>query len=392
MTAGGPLPDFVWELVQQLRRRNIAVGIDDLMALREALQAGFGTQSPTALRELLVLLWAKSPTEAAIIRAQFDQADLDDWELTQPPLPDEAAPDAAVRAGGTGTVTSRPSEVGPPQQERRVVTQPVSSFPTLSSRASKGISRYNLVPQYPVTQRTVAQTWRRLRRPVRSGPPVELDVDATIERRFQRGVATPPVILPRRRNVAKLMLLADRKGSMTPYHGFIDEVLAAITRQSSLAQVWVWYFHDVPAEGAPLAPLERAGEGLAPVLDEVLADIRPNEEGFVYTDPELLDPKPLVGAMAVLGPDIGVTVISDAGAARGHYDAVRVLDALAFARAVQSRRSRLVWLNPAPARRWRHSTAEQIARHLPMYEIDALGMHRAVDVLRGRPSHVERPL
>jgi uncharacterized protein with von Willebrand factor type A (vWA) domain len=392
MTPVGPLPEFVWELVQQLRRRQIAVGIDDLMALREALQAGFGTQSPTALRELLVLLWAKSPAEAAIVRAQFDQADLDEWDLAQPSPPDEAGSDDAVRASGTGTITSGSAGVGPPQPERRAVTQPVSSFPALPGWAGKGFSGHNLVPQYPVTQRTVAQTWRRLRRPVRSGPPVELDVDATIERRFQRGVATPPVVMPRRRNVAKLMLLVDRKGSMTPYHGFIDEVLTAITRQSSLAHVWVWYFHDVPAEGAPLAPLEAAGDGLAPVLDEALADIHPYDEGFVYTDPELVDPKPLDEAMTVLGPDVGVTVISDAGAARGHYDAVRLLDTLAFARAVRSRRSRLVWLNPTPALRWRHSTAEQIARHLPMSEIDAMGMHRAVNVLRGHPPQVERPL
>jgi hypothetical protein len=188
------------------------------------------------------------------------------------------------------------------------------------------------------------------------------------------------------------MLLVDRKGSMTPYHRFIDEVVAAMTSQSSLAQVWVWYFHDVPAEGAPLSPLDRAEGGLAPVLDEVLTDIDPYDGGFVFTDPELADPEPLADAMAVLGPDVGVTVISDAGAARGRYDAVRLLDTLAFARAVRSRRSRLVWLNPAPARRWRYSTAEQIARHLPMSEIDAMGMHRAVDVLRGHPPQVERPL
>jgi uncharacterized protein len=78
--------------------------------------------------------------------------------------------------------------------------------------------------------------------------------------------------------------------------------------------------------------------------------------------------------------------------AQGRYDAVRLLDTLAFAQAVRSRRSRLVWLNPAPTRRWRHSTAGQIARHLPMSEIDAMGMHRAVDVLRGHPPQVERPL
>ncbi|KAB8319444.1 hypothetical protein SD81_011300 [Tolypothrix campylonemoides VB511288] len=37
--------------------------------------------------------------------------------------------------------------------------------------------RFIFVPQFPLTYREVAQAWRRLRRPVRVGPPTELDVE-----------------------------------------------------------------------------------------------------------------------------------------------------------------------------------------------------------------------
>ncbi|SFP85592.1 hypothetical protein SAMN05660464_4471 [Geodermatophilus dictyosporus] len=387
------MPDFLWQLVLQLRRRQIAIGVDDLDCLRQALGAGFGLSSREALRELLVALWAKSVEDQTVIRAQFEQLPMEGWDAAKAiagptdTVPETGldAPDSAATPTHGATVASEPS-VAP------AVTRPVDAFPILPRRLGAAGVRYNLAPRYPLSERDVAQTWRRLRHPVRLGPPVELDAEETVRRRLDSGVATPPVERPRRRNAAKLLLLVDRQGSMTPFHGFVDHVVRAIRRQGTLAETAVWYFHDTPTEGAELAPLAHVRDSLVPVLDAVLHKIEPNEQGFVYRDPDLSNPVEVAEPLTTLGPDIGAALISDAGAARGRYDPVRLVECLAFVRAVRLRRSRVVWLNPVPVTRWPPSTAAQLARHVPMAPLDVTGMHRAVDVLRGRPVSLERPL
>jgi uncharacterized protein with von Willebrand factor type A (vWA) domain len=75
-------------------------------------------------------------------------------------------------------------------------------------------------------------------------------------------------LVPRRRNSARLLLLVDRQGSMTPLHGFIDEVCAAIQQSGKLANVAQFYIHDVPAEGADETILEKLPDHqLFPTLD-----------------------------------------------------------------------------------------------------------------------------
>src|SRR5215510_984110 len=77
-------PAFLWELLQQLRRRRFLLGLDDYHALREALRVGFGWSSRQALCDLCVALWAKTALEAETVRtlfAQIEQQDLPNWDL-----------------------------------------------------------------------------------------------------------------------------------------------------------------------------------------------------------------------------------------------------------------------------------------------------------------------
>jgi uncharacterized protein len=104
----------------------------------------------------------------------------------------------------------------------------------------------------------------------------------------------------------------------------------------------------------------------------------------------LLTPCLLADIVIGTGPDTAVVVVSDAGAARGSMDPARNLAAVAFVRALYERRQRVVWLNPMPAELWAGSSAAQLARHVPMFALDRPGLHRAVDVLRGRPVALDR--
>jgi uncharacterized protein len=391
MTDGG-LPPFLLEIVRQLRRRRLQVGVGDCHALRCALTAGFGLSSTNALRELCVALWAKSPVEAEIVRATFARVAVPDWELRE-----------MAEAAGAPEVTDGPSQPGPSEdqppadeQEKNGAEAPraepvrdLGSAPPATGVRDRGLV---LIPQYPLTAREIAQAWRRLRRPVRSGPAVELDVAATVDQRSRRGVPTPPVLVPRRRNAASLLLLIDRHGSMTPFHGYVNHVVTAIRDAGRIDDMTAVYYHDVPVGNSDRSALDQLADPFRPDLDPVLPLVPPMRDGRVYADPELTSPRSLTHVLAQLAAGTSALVISDAGAARRHFDTVRLLDTVATLKAIMASADAIAWLNPVPREQWQRSTAGQIARYVPMHPITRQGLYQAVDVLRGRPGQVEHPL
>jgi uncharacterized protein with von Willebrand factor type A (vWA) domain len=389
------LPAFLADIVTHLRRRRVQVGLDDLRDLRSALRAGFGLASTTELRDLCVALWATSADEAQIIRAAFASVDgIPEWS-TEPAV--EAEPAVPGSPGDPGK--SRPESASPlaapgpadePMRTSAVQTGKSGLGPPPSGVTDR---RLVLVPQYPLAGREVAQAWRHLRRPVRSGPPAELDVAATIRERTRRGVATPPVVVPRRRNAVQVLLLLDRNGSMSPFHGYVDYVAGAIRETGRIDSVLTAYFHDVPGEHSDRSVL--ADALFRANLDPALPEIGALREGRVYDDPSLTAPRPLSDMLGQITAATGVLVISDAGAARGKFDLVRLMDTVALLKAVgavESGSSGVAWLNPVPAGKWRRTTAAAIARHVPMYPITRVGLDQAVDALRGRPVTLARPL
>jgi uncharacterized protein with von Willebrand factor type A (vWA) domain len=384
-------PQFLWTLFEQLRRRRLPLGIEDYVALRSALRAGFGLSSRDALRDLCVRLWAKSLQEAEVVQALFERSNLDGWDVPT--------------TGGHAAVEPGPLNASPvgsqPTQEPSLAAKPrtppgttgIAGLPALPSPVETiSDRRFVLTPQFPLTRREIAQAWRRLRRPVRSGPPTELDVDATIARRSSSGVATPLVLVPRRRNTARLLLLIDRQGSMAPYHGYTEHVRDAIQSAGRLERVSLFYFHNVPVKGADRTLIESITDRLSSTLDAVLSSIEPLTEGHVYEDQELVNPRPLKAVLDNVGPATAGVVISDAGAARGTYSPLRLLDTVAFLKAMRLQTAYFVWLNPVPTSDWPSTTAAQLARHVPMFPLDREGIDRAVNVLRGHPAVVERPL
>jgi uncharacterized protein with von Willebrand factor type A (vWA) domain len=83
-------------------------------------------------------------------------------------------------------------------------------------------------------------------------------------------------------------------------------------------------------------------------------------------------------------------IISDAGAARGHYSPQRVRDTAEFTRrAAREWQFRpIVWINPMSHRRWTGTSAGALARqsHLSVLALDKQSLIRAMDVLRGERS------
>jgi len=394
---------FVWTLFQQLRRRDFALGPAEYWLLRKTLRAGFGWSSRKELREVCAALWAKSPEERAVVAALFDQHMAADWTLEQArdiPEPKGSVAGAGGRAGESQPVAPEGIEAVSltgqrPEAEIAVVPATTSTgrLPPLGLGEMPSMPhKYIFLPQFPVSFRSVAQTWRRLRSPVREGPATELDVEATVQKRSRTGVVSAPVLRARRRNRAQLLLLVDRQGSMAPFHAYVDQVCQTISQAGRLRQVAMFYFHDTPLEGADPAILERLTGGLFSSLDSVLAEIPELTVGDLFVDKKLTDPIPARSVLSDHARGAAVVIIGDAGAARGKYEMLRLLDTVAFLKGLKGFTHRTVWLNPLPSVAWAKSSAAQIARYLPMFPMDNEGMHRAVNVLRGHLYPVEKPL
>lgn len=384
MTGKDPpaIPGFLERIIRQLRRRGLQLGIDDCLAVRQALACDFGWSDSGCLSELCVALWAKSPGDAEVIRGAFSASDVPVWR-SRGPVPEEETADAEP---SSATATPRTAAL---RLEPAVKKMAGLSPPPGSGQVDKSLV---LVPQYPLGERDIAQAWRRLRRPVRTGPRTEADVDGTIREITRTGVATPPVLVAPRRNTARVLLMVDRQGSMTPYHGLVDYTCRAIERCGRLDSLTVAYFHDTPGTLPDRSILGRLSDPFDPRLDPILPAIPKLTGGRVYDDRDLTEPRDLAELLDGVTASTSVAVMSDGGACRGRIDTVRLLDTIALLKALSAVSHATVWLNPAPAWLWQATTAEQIARHVPMFPWTRQGFYQAVSVLKSRPSRVQRPV
>ena len=399
MPDGNPV-ELLRELFDQLRRRRFPLGPSDIGALRNALSAGFGWGSRDDLRDLVVALWAKSTREAAVVGALFTRLP---WPAnwTREVVGHSAAtvkPTAAHEPIAPLVVAEMPggvAHVGEPKTEAAPVTRSVGAVPPLSLGDIKvdRDQRLIFVEQFPLTHREIAQAFRRLRRPLRFGPPVELDVSATVAQRTRVGVPVAPVLLPARRNTSHLLLFVDVEGSMAPYSPFMTAFCDAVREAGWLQRTHTFYFHDLPlcdSDSSLLDDLESTE--FFPVLDPLLGRIEPLANAEVFLDEDLTQPASLGGILAGAEAGTVALVVSDAGAVRGRSDLLRLLNSIAFVKTLRAKLRAIAWLNPVPQPLWANTNASQLARHLPMYPLDRFGIHHAVNTLRGQPYQLERPL
>lgn len=206
---------------------------------------------------------------------------------------------------------------------------------------------------FPMTSRQMQQSWRYLRRLVREGPPVELDVAATIRQVSCDGMLLQPILRARRVNRNELLLLVDQDGSMVPFHSLSERLAKTAISGGRLASTGIYYFHNCPSEYLYHDPYHQEAEAISDVLAEVHSE---------YT---------------------GVLIFSDAGAARGAFNQQRLDLTIDFLEQLRGQLRYVAWLNPMSRDRW-DGTASEISKHVPMFELSHQGLNQAIDVLRGK--------
>ncbi|MDY6783722.1 MAG: hypothetical protein SW833_14470 [Cyanobacteriota bacterium] len=358
------------DIFNSLRQRHgLPLGVDEYLAVLRSLQAGYSMGSRQDVEQLCCLVWAKTEEEHRLVRRLCQQM----WRHSPAKSGSmenrlseaaEPSPPSSPSAKLEDSSAEMPEMETPPADEPSewetqpsLTPEPVQAVQAVrSSRRDRELKRprHSLRTEYfPVTKRQMKQCWRYLRRPVREGVPTELNVEATVAKMGREGIFLEPVLMSPRTNRTDLVLTIDQEGSMVPFHPLSRQLVETAQRGGRLRQTRVFYFHDYPDE-------------------------------YLYRHPALLEAQPMSEVLEEMGDRAAVLIVSDAGAARGNFDRERVESTEDWIGQLQQSRRYCAWLNPMPEESWPNTTASEIARLLPMFEMSRQGMSAAINVLRGR--------
>ena len=366
-------------LFDKLRKQNIPLGISEFLLAIKMIKARIGLEDIERVKRFLCLLWAKSSEDQIIfnngfedlvrpeLEKRFEQANkqlLTDEEENKDKtdLPADLLKKTETETSNFPQLSSQNQELSElkKEEENNIITSRPSSD-SFSKEFSEEEpiklhfrQRYHLLPRLPITRREMTEVWRNLRVLKREGVPEDLDVEATVNQICKVGFFLRPVLQPRRQNQVKLVLLIDRQGSMTPFNLLIEALQESIEKGGLLNKTSVYYFQNCP-------------------------------RGYLFTQPNLSKPYPLEEILSQEAYNNSVVIISDAGAARRTYDSERLRQTKLFIRQLCRYTYRYGWLNPVPKPQWKITTAEDIARFIPMYPLNREGLNDLVKILLGHP-------
>lgn len=376
----------LYQLFTELRLAGLPLGIRDYQAALAAVQGGLDGSDRERLRQVCRALWIKT-TDPAIVHLldhHFERLIPATYGRSTPTATTTSQQTEQPAAEETKTAVTTPDEEAvelddfaddeAPETAVDPVHQSLNQLQALSGLADEVqvaestrrqldlVSRfyYSFTGDYlPVTSRQMKQNWRYLRRAARFGPPVELDIEATVDKIARDGFLADPVLRPRRTNRAQLIILLDHDGSMTPFHSLGRRLAATAREGGRLGAADVFYFHDCPRD-------------------------------YLYLDPYYQRFLPITNLLAQVHPlHTSVLIFSDAGAARGRLDEARIAQTAVFLNQLQTAVRHLAWLNPMPQARWAGSSAGLIARQIPMFETTQTGLQGAIKALRGARPHAQ---
>lgn len=370
---GLPLLDFFI----RLREADLPLGIDDYFLMLRALQGGFGIADREALARLCRTLWVKSTEDKQVFDYYFSQLLLehtDHHSIIQSPehptvevkqetefeFPSSLSEHIPTPASDLTTSTKTEPLIDPTNLEIDDEIQIAQAILHADNRTVDiSYQQYNRYfvhhdEYFPVTRRQMKQNWRYLRHPIREGPPVELDIDATVKQLGREGVLLKPVFIPKRMNRAGILLLFDQDGSMVPFHALSRRLIETALRGGQLGNGSIYYFHNCPIEYIYRQPTRQEPEYIQDVVDRL-------NNGHT-----------------------SVLIFSDAGAARGALNNIRIDSTKEFIGLLKHHFRYIAWLNPLPASRWVGTSAEEIKQFIPMFDTSRRGLDSVISALRGR--------
>ncbi|HEX2533223.1 MAG TPA: hypothetical protein VHK69_05780 [Chitinophagaceae bacterium] len=296
---------------------------------------------------LLTYLKKEPPATAETERVVPEGAPEGSSSATPPPVP-KKKPEPELPLPPEGM--DEPEE-GRRQQSKFYhppAADPVPGEPAAPATAGK--DSFLLTDEYfPVTRRQMIKAWQYLRHKEKGWSLNEIDITETTRQIARDGLFLTPRFKTGTQNRADtLLIFADCRGSMTPFHELTHRLIATARGEGGHPKAPVYYFQNYPM-------------------------------GFVYRHISLDQPVKLKEAL--LGANRNFTlaiVISDAGAARGHRDGERIASRVSmtesFLEALNASCAHTIWLNPMPVHRWKKTAAESIRKKVllmaPIFDRD----------------------
>ncbi|MCX7110038.1 MAG: hypothetical protein NTX45_07900 [Proteobacteria bacterium] len=341
-----------------LVRNGFPLSVQDYQDALSALQRGYGVHRREQLQWLCEALWAHTEEEKIRLKRLFQEFPRPTQEViatltgrkpeagTKGEPPSKEPAKSAMQAEAVADQEASIVQFGGPAESG--VGLPRAAIPTTA------IQPFILTPRPVVSLRTLIVIWRRFRLARRTGPRVEIDIDATIGEQGRRGFLVEPMLIPARCNQARLLVLFDASPSMAPWR-YLGRMLVESLESGRFGHAAMYYFNNDP--GGALFETDRL---IRPIKCQNIAKKHPG---------------------------CALLVIGDAGAVRGHLDDDRVEGAREFiAQAAKASWHPIAWANPMPRRRWTDNTAQRIATlpGIAMFEFSEDGLVQAVDHLRGK--------
>jgi len=382
-----------------LRRAGVPVSITELLTLLEALKAGLGDSSAERFYHLARTCLVKDERYYdrydKAFAAHFKGAE-DLFALLQRELPQDWLAKLAVREftdaekaeiealGGWDKLMETLRKRLEEQKERHqggnkwIGTAGTSPFGAYGfnpegvrvgqagSRNRSAVKVWdrrefaNLDDQVELGTRNIKIALRRLRRFARRGAPDELALTDTIDATARSGGWLDIKMLPKRRNVIKVLLLLDIGGSMDDHVKICEELFSAA--RSEFKHLEHYYFHNFTYEALWRDNRRRFNEHVGTI--EVMRTYG--------TDYKLI----LVGD-ATMSP----YEISQPGGSVEHWNAEA---GSVWLQRLIRQYPKFAWINPQPRPRWGHTASIEMTREIlegRMYPLTLGGLDEAIDAL-----------
>ena len=201
---------------------------------------------------------------------------------------------------------------------------------------------------------------KKLRKLRRIGPEDELDMEETIAQTCRNGGDIDLVFRAPRKNEARLMLLMDSGGSMTPFARMVSNLFSAAHGLTHFKSFEHYYFHNCVYEVLYEDIRMRKAVHTRDILQEAGDNTHVLLVGDAYMNPvELLEPYGSVD-YAHRNEEAGIVWLN------------RIKEKFPDA----------VWLNPLRERTWGAATISMVRHTFPMFPLTVSGIEEAVERLR----------
>ncbi len=213
--------------------------------------------------------------------------------------------------------------------------------------------------------RSITVALKKLRRLSRHEGEPELQIDGTIERTSKNGGFLELDFQPPRKNQARVLLMMDVGGSMTPYTRVVERLFSAASTLHQWKKFEPYYFHNCIYSRL----FEKLRQSETVPTAEILAE-REKDTFLIIVGDAAMAPSEL------LSP----------GGAIDWFEKSQTAG-LEWLHRLRVKFERSVWLNPMSPNHWRGYTTQVIGQLFPMFPMTMSGLDEAVErLLRRRPA------